>query len=250
MQSSSSSEEASEQATGIIMVSVPESSDDYQTPPEHQFSSQNSSNDGQVPAAKTKTASLDGEVESSGVQAEQRMVVEDTYDRKKKQTIDITNDSDNLEFLENRSRTLEYKDNNILIVDVNDTGQIEAEESNAAKNWVVEDAPKVFVEMPMREQEVSMSYTEVNKSLNKIDDHNVYPKGKGRLPFSISIETEKKNDVFIDTLNRACKILKREAKVEAGGDTDKDDDFLETAMRRGLIFHRPRWWPPEGCLQD
>uniref|UniRef100_A0A3Q7JYU0 Uncharacterized protein n=1 Tax=Solanum lycopersicum TaxID=4081 RepID=A0A3Q7JYU0_SOLLC len=34
-----------------------------------------------------------------------------------------------------------------------------------------------------------------------------------------------------------------------GGDDSNDKigaDFLETAMRRGLTFPRPRWWPPEG----
>ncbi|KAI3820262.1 hypothetical protein L1987_07806 [Smallanthus sonchifolius] len=48
IQLSSSTEEASEQATGIEMVSLPDSFDEYQTPPEQPSYSQNSSNDGHV----------------------------------------------------------------------------------------------------------------------------------------------------------------------------------------------------------
>ncbi|KAI3685979.1 hypothetical protein L1987_79648 [Smallanthus sonchifolius] len=48
IQSSSSTEEAPEEVTGIEMVSLPDSFDEYQTPPEQPSYSQNSSNDGHV----------------------------------------------------------------------------------------------------------------------------------------------------------------------------------------------------------
>ncbi|KAI3497155.1 hypothetical protein L1887_39560 [Cichorium endivia] len=217
-----SESEASEQATGIIMASMPESSDDYQTPPEHQLSSQNSSNDGQVPA--TKTAVLDQETESGGVRGGETMVVDDSYERKEKRMVDITKDSDDLPFLEKNDTDLEKNDT--VLVDVNDTEEMGVEftvEETKAESRV---APKVFVEMPMREQEARV---------NKIVD----PKGKRQLPVTFD-GTEKKHEGFIDTLNRALKLLKGDVKA------DGDDDFLETAKRRGMTFPRPRWWPPEG----
>ncbi|KAI3711045.1 hypothetical protein L2E82_40849 [Cichorium intybus] len=226
-----SADEASEQATGIIMTSMPESSDDYQTPPEHQLSSQNSSNDGQVLA--TKTAVLDQEAESGGVRGGEKMVVDDSYDRKEKRMVDLTKDSDDLAFLEKSPRSIEKNDT--VMVDVNDTEEMGVEftvEETKAESRV---APKVFVEMPMREQEARMSSTEVNRSLNKIAD----PKGKRQLPVSFH-GAEKKHEGFIDTLSRAMKLQKGDVKA------DGDDDFLETAKRQGMTFPRPRWWPPEG----
>ncbi|CAH1416957.1 unnamed protein product [Lactuca virosa] len=243
MQLSSSPDEASEQATGIIMVSMPESSDDYQTPPEHHLSSQNSSNDGQV------TAVVDLETGSGGVENSETMVLDDSCER----MIDLTTDSDNLEFLENRHRVrvrvLEVEDHNTVMVDGNNTnteemetqyavGEINSESCVAeALKMLKETVPKVFVEMPVREQE-----TESKTSLN------LDCKGERQLPFSMKgkekINIEKHEDVFTDTLNRAWKILVGpQGKCDA--EADGDDDLLETAMRRGLTLPRPRWWPPE-----
>lgn len=245
MQLSSSPDEASEQATGIVMVSMPESSDDYQTPPEHHLSSQNSSNDGQV------TAVVDLETGSGGVGNSETMVMDDSCER----MIDLTTDSDNLEFLENRHRVrvsvrvLEVEDNNTVMVDENNTnteeietqyavGEINAESCVAeALKTLKETVPKVFVEMPVREQE-----TERKTSLN------LDCKGKRQLPFSMKGKEknniEKHEDVFTDILNRAWKILVGQ-QGKCGAEADGDDDLLETAMRRGLTLPRPRWWPPE-----
>ncbi|KAI3501080.1 hypothetical protein L1887_28938 [Cichorium endivia] len=222
-----SADEASEQATGIIMDTMPESSDDYQTPPEHQLSSQNSSNDGQVPA--TKTAVLDQEAESGGVRGGETMVVDDSYERKEKRMVDLTKDSDDLAFLEKSPRSIEKNDT--VMVDVNDTEEMGVEFTDEETKAESRVAPKVFVEMPMREQEARMSSTEGNKIAD--------PKGKRQLPVSFH-GAEKKHEGFIDTLNRAMKLLKGDVKA------DGDDDFLETAKRRGMTFPRPRWWPPEG----
>ncbi|CAI9278536.1 unnamed protein product [Lactuca saligna] len=246
MQLSSSPEEASEQATGIVMVSMQESSDDYQTPPEHHLSSQNSSNDGQV------TTVVDLETGSGGVGNSETMVMDDSCER----MIDLTTDSDNLEFLENRVRVrvLEVEDNNTVMADENNTNTEEIEtqyavgETNAgscvaeALKTLKETVPKVFVEMPVREQE-----TESKTSLN------LDCKGKRQLPFSMKGKEknniEKHEDVFTDILNRAWKILVEQQR-KCGAEADGDDDLLETAMRRGLTLPRPRWWPPEEEEED
>ncbi|KAL4585907.1 hypothetical protein LXL04_010534 [Taraxacum kok-saghyz] len=204
---SSSSTDESEQATGILMVTMTESSDDYQTPPEHNQ-------------------------ETEIVEGETTAMVDDTYERMAKRMVDITKDADNLEFLENNDTALK-DDNN------NDTPVVDMEVEYTVEKTI---AHKVFVEMPVREQEVT-------KEVNKTGD--VYPKGKRRLPGSLygndGIEKEKKhgNCVFVDTMSRALKILKGEEKSDDG-----DYDFLETAKRRGLTFPRPRWWPPEAGFED
>lgn len=251
LQLSSSPDEASEQTTGIIMVSLPESSDDYQTPPEQQFYSQNSSNDGQLPA--TKTAAVNREMENGGVGAEETMVADDDCERQGERVINLSNESDNLGFSE-KSPRVHLEDNDTLMVDDSDThpvDEIDAENSvtKARETELVsslkESAHEVFVEMPQREQEATRSPSIVNSTSNR---------GKRRLPLSVNGRDQNngekgdysKHEAIRNALDRALKMLVGEPK----DDCHEDIDFLKTAKRRGMTFPRPRWWPPEGGLED
>ncbi|KAI3707399.1 hypothetical protein L6452_25880 [Arctium lappa] len=260
LQLSSSPEEASEQTTGIIMLSLPESSDDYQTPPEQQFYSQNSSNDGQLPA--TKTAAVDREMESGGVGSGETMVVDDDFERQGQRVIDLSNESDNLGFSE-KSPRLHLEDNDTLMIDGNDTHSVDGNDTHLvdeidAENSVTEaremelssspkeNAHEVFVEMPPREKEASISPSTVNTTSNR---------GKRRLPLSVNGRDQNngekgdycRHEAFRNALDRVLKMLVGEPKDDCH---DEDIDFLKTAKRRGMTFPRPRWWPPEGGLQD
>ncbi|KAI3685980.1 hypothetical protein L1987_79649 [Smallanthus sonchifolius] len=113
--------QASEQDTGIAIFTLPESSDEYHTPPEHQSCSQNSSNDGQVPP--TKISALDQDIESGRVGDEDPIPVDE-----------------DLGFPEKSPRVLE--DNSTHPIDKNDTDQMD-----------VDGTHQVFDEMPHRKQE-------------------------------------------------------------------------------------------------
>lgn len=219
IQSSSSSE----QATGIIMVSLPESSDEYQTPPEQHSYSQNSGNDDQVPA--TNTAAIGRDMKSGRVGDGDAMTADDDGEEPPGQTmVDLANDSDILGFSEKSPR---------VVVDKNDTEQITVERrihETDAENLVCETSEtelisslkendhQVFVEMPKR-------VTIVNTNLNT---------GKRKLPFSINKEeqnrTQNSREDFIDSLDRVWKMLTH------GNDEIEEIDFIETAKRRGLTF--------------
>ncbi|KAD6453177.1 hypothetical protein R6Q59_014947 [Mikania micrantha] len=105
-----------EHDTGIVMVTLPESSDEYHTPPDHLCRSETSSIEGQI-LPPTNTSAFDAgdrdpvPVDDDGESHEQRVV-------------DLPNPLDKLGFSEKNPRVLE--DNNIR---------------------------QVFVEMPQREQE-------------------------------------------------------------------------------------------------
>ncbi|MFS7941303.1 hypothetical protein Hanom_Chr05g00474671 [Helianthus anomalus] len=114
IQSSSSPDEPPEQPTGIEMVSLPDSFDEYQTPPE-QPCSQNSSNDGHV--AASKPAPFD----------ENRVV-------------DLANESDNLD-----TEPIDVDEQVDAVEAVDNTEVISSPELSAHQ---------VFDKMPQREQEL------------------------------------------------------------------------------------------------
>lgn len=69
---------------------------------------------------------------------------------------------------------------------------------------------------------------------------------KRQLPVSIQ---GKKNDGVKKKheLDDVVKILEMfVADDEHGGGGSEDVDFLATAKKQGIVFPRPRWWPPEG----
>lgn len=71
--------------------------------------------------------------------------------------------------------------------------------------------------------------------------------GRRELPRSFK-EPEKNEGLWVPRVSSRNKKPFKDL-FDVGGivvDDSKETDFLETAKERGIIFPRPRWWPPEG----
>ncbi|KAK1406739.1 hypothetical protein QVD17_38347 [Tagetes erecta] len=245
IQSSSSADESPEQATGIEILTLPESSDEYHTPPEHHSCSQNSSNEGQIPP--TMITDFDRNVEDPipvddagehvgrGFVEKSGDVVEDNNTcTSAHQVFDEMPQTSAHQVFDEMPRTSAH--------------QVFDEMPQTSAHQVFDEMPQtsahqVFDEMPQT------SARQVFDEIPRREQENV-SREKRKLPFSMKTQKKKSNcskhEAFMNSMNRVLKMV-GERKTQKDNDGDEMSiDLLESAKMRGLSFPRPRWWPADG----